>query len=60
MVRTPFVSGRIDLVLHATKLESRADALDMLDAGASPAVPPCSARGNSVATGLVTWAKMPA
>ncbi|PJM97829.1 hypothetical protein CG740_38970 [Streptomyces sp. CB01201] len=32
VVRTPFVSGRIDLVLSTSKLESWADALDRLDA----------------------------
>ncbi|MEU6706158.1 DUF5959 family protein [Streptomyces wuyuanensis] len=32
-VRTPFVSGRIDLVLSASKLKSWADALNRLDAG---------------------------
>ncbi|MGX9888791.1 DUF5959 family protein [Streptomyces sp. NPDC002276] len=33
VVRTPFVSGRTDLVLYAAKLESWAAALDRLDAG---------------------------
>ncbi|MEU5220976.1 DUF5959 family protein [Streptomyces sp. NPDC020807] len=33
VVRTPFVSGRINLVLYASKLESWADALNRLDAG---------------------------
>ncbi|MFE9602884.1 DUF5959 family protein [Streptomyces hokutonensis] len=33
VVRTPFVSGRIDLVLYAAKLEAWAAALDRLDAG---------------------------
>ncbi|MEU9793368.1 DUF5959 family protein [Streptomyces sparsogenes] len=33
VVRTPFVSGRIDLALSASKLEGWADALDRLDAG---------------------------
>ncbi|MFF3751741.1 DUF5959 family protein [Streptomyces sp. NPDC002018] len=33
VVRTPFVSGRIDLVLSISKLESWADALNRLDAG---------------------------
>ncbi|MFJ9656603.1 DUF5959 family protein [Streptomyces griseoflavus] len=33
VVRTPFVSGRVDLALYASRLESWADALDRLDAG---------------------------
>ncbi|MFF3957154.1 DUF5959 family protein [Streptomyces sp. NPDC001890] len=33
VVRTPFVSGSIDLVLSASKLASWADALNRLDAG---------------------------
>ena len=33
IVRTPFVSGRIDLVLSASKLGSWGDALNRLDAG---------------------------
>jgi hypothetical protein len=33
VVETPFVSGRIDLVLSASKLEAWADALARLDAG---------------------------
>lgn len=33
VVRTPFVSGRIDLALSVSKLESWADALGRLDAG---------------------------
>lgn len=33
VVKTPFVSGRIDLALSVSKLESWADALDRLDAG---------------------------
>ncbi|MFF0837911.1 MULTISPECIES: DUF5959 family protein [unclassified Streptomyces] len=33
VVRTPFVSGRIDLALSASRLEDWADALDRLDAG---------------------------
>ncbi|WYB29071.1 DUF5959 family protein [Streptomyces sp. SM1P] len=33
VVRTPFVSGRIDLALYVPRLESWADALDRLDAG---------------------------
>ncbi|GHI41127.1 DUF5959 family protein [Streptomyces violascens] len=33
VVRTPFVSGRIDLVLSVSKLESWGDALNRLDAG---------------------------
>ncbi|MFC8958005.1 DUF5959 family protein [Streptomyces sp. NPDC057101] len=33
VVQTPFVSGRIDLILYSSKLESWADALDRLDAG---------------------------
>ncbi|MGW1328058.1 DUF5959 family protein [Streptomyces antibioticus] len=33
VVKTPFVSGRIDLALYVEKLESWADALDRLDAG---------------------------
>jgi len=33
VVRTPFVSGRIDLTLYVSKLEAWADALDRLDAG---------------------------
>ncbi|MER7823070.1 DUF5959 family protein [Streptomyces sp. NPDC096097] len=32
-VRTPFVSGRIDLVLRTSMLESWAEALNKLDAG---------------------------
>ncbi|WP_405592347.1 DUF5959 family protein [Streptomyces sp. NBC_01092] len=33
VVKTPFMSGRIDLALYVSKLESWADALDKLDAG---------------------------
>ncbi len=33
VVKTPFVSGRIDLALYVARLESWADALDRLDAG---------------------------
>ena len=33
VVRTPFVSGRIDLALYVARLESWADMLDRLDAG---------------------------
>ncbi|MEV0692673.1 DUF5959 family protein [Streptomyces sp. NPDC050388] len=33
VVGTPFVSGRIDLVLSTSKLEAWSDALDRLDAG---------------------------
>ncbi|MFF3001942.1 DUF5959 family protein [Kitasatospora sp. NPDC057940] len=33
VVKTPFVSGRIDLALSVSKLESWTDALDRLDAG---------------------------
>jgi hypothetical protein len=33
VVKTPFVSGRIDLALYLSKLESWADALSRLDAG---------------------------
>ncbi|MET9418195.1 DUF5959 family protein [Streptomyces klenkii] len=33
VVRTPFVSGRINLVLSASKLEGWADALNRLDSG---------------------------
>uniref|UniRef100_A0AAU2UW27 DUF5959 family protein n=1 Tax=Streptomyces sp. NBC_00003 TaxID=2903608 RepID=A0AAU2UW27_9ACTN len=33
VVKTPFVSGRIDLVLYASKLESWADALNRLASG---------------------------
>ncbi|MGW5090502.1 DUF5959 family protein [Streptomyces sp. 067-1] len=33
VVRTPFVSGRLDLALYAWKLDQWADALDKLDAG---------------------------
>ncbi|MER5471113.1 DUF5959 family protein [Streptomyces sp. NPDC002685] len=33
VVQTPLVSGRIDLILYSSKLESWADALDKLDAG---------------------------
>lgn len=33
VVRTPFVSGRVDLVLTTSKLERWADALNRLDAG---------------------------
>ncbi|MFF4845553.1 DUF5959 family protein [Streptomyces collinus] len=33
VVQTPFVSGRIDLILYSSKLESWAAALDKLDAG---------------------------
>ncbi|MEU1785057.1 DUF5959 family protein [Streptomyces sparsogenes] len=33
VVKTPFVSGCIDLALSASKLEGWADALDRLDAG---------------------------
>ncbi|MFI6404746.1 DUF5959 family protein [Streptomyces sp. NPDC050548] len=33
VVRTPFVSGRTDLVLYLAKLEAWAAALDRLDAG---------------------------
>ncbi|WP_326580682.1 DUF5959 family protein [Actinacidiphila glaucinigra] len=33
VVRTPFVSGRVDLVLSASKLESLATTLNRLDAG---------------------------
>jgi len=33
VVKTPFVSGRIDLALSVSKLESWANALDRLDAG---------------------------
>ncbi|OMI35838.1 hypothetical protein SPAR_29796 [Streptomyces sparsogenes DSM 40356] len=33
VVKTPFVSGRIDLALSASELEDWADALDRLDVG---------------------------
>ncbi|MEU1366758.1 DUF5959 family protein [Streptomyces sp. NPDC005803] len=33
VVKTPFVSGRIDLALYVSKLKSWASALDRLDAG---------------------------
>ncbi|MFJ6773153.1 DUF5959 family protein [Kitasatospora sp. NPDC091257] len=33
VVKTPFVSGRIDLALYVSKLESWANALERLDAG---------------------------
>ncbi|MEV6782080.1 DUF5959 family protein [Streptomyces sp. NPDC051098] len=33
VVNSPFVSGRIDLTLYASKLESWANALNLLDAG---------------------------
>ncbi|MER8097358.1 DUF5959 family protein [Streptomyces goshikiensis] len=33
VVKTPFVSGRIDLALYVARLESWANALDRLDAG---------------------------
>lgn len=33
VVRTPFVSGRVDLALYTSRLESWADALNRLDAG---------------------------
>ncbi|MFE0103494.1 DUF5959 family protein [Streptomyces sp. NPDC059009] len=33
VVETPFVSGRVDLVLYERKLDAWADALDTLDAG---------------------------
>ncbi|GGS93791.1 MULTISPECIES: DUF5959 family protein [Streptomyces] len=33
VVRTPFVSGRVDVALYVARLESWADALDRLDAG---------------------------
>ena len=37
VVRTPFVSGRLDLALSARRLTGWADALDRLDAGADAA-----------------------
>ncbi|MGZ0202693.1 DUF5959 family protein [Streptomyces sp. RM1] len=37
VVRTPFVSGRIDLALSASRLTDWAGALDRLDAGADAA-----------------------
>ncbi|TWV40371.1 hypothetical protein FRZ03_22460 [Streptomyces misionensis] len=37
VVRTPFVSGRIDLALSARRLTEWADALDRLDAGTDAA-----------------------
>lgn len=37
VVETPFVSGRIDLALYVSRLESWADALDRLDAGGDTA-----------------------
>ncbi|MFE7587890.1 DUF5959 family protein [Kitasatospora sp. NPDC057512] len=33
VVKTPFVSGRIDLALYVSRLKGWADALDRLDAG---------------------------
>jgi hypothetical protein len=47
VVRTPFVSGRIDLALSVSKLESWADALNRLDAGEDIAWMPMS-RGPSI------------
>lgn len=52
VVRTSFVSGRIGLVLHTSKLESWADALNRLDAGEDIAWMEMS-RGPSISIQLI-------